>query len=268
MSRFVELAELCQRLARTPGRLDKRRLVAGYLKALPSDEVGTAVAFLTARPFPASDPRVLNVRGLPRRSDRTPPSPEGFPADAPLSLGAVAAAFAEVAQATGPGVRRLRDERLVALVARASPVERDVLAGIIGGELRTGVSDGLVLEAIAEAAGADPALARRAALFLGDLSAVATLGLGQGPAGLAAATPRLFVPLLPMLAEIAADFDEVLAAHGGRTALEYKYDGARIQLHMDGERVAIWSRRLSDVTRSLPDVVVVARRDLGRRGPG
>jgi DNA ligase-1 len=169
-----------------------------------------------------------------------------------------------VAQATGPGVRRLRDERLAALVARASPVERDVLAGIIGGELRTGVSDGLVLEAIAEAAGADPALARRAALFLGDLSAVATLGL-QGPAGLAAATPRLFVPLLPMLAEIAADFDEVLAAHGGRTALEYKYDGARIQLHMDGERVAIWSRRLSDVTRSLPDVVVVARRDLGRR---
>ncbi|HET9491341.1 MAG TPA: ATP-dependent DNA ligase [Methylomirabilota bacterium] len=262
MSHFAELAKLCQRLARTPGRLDKRRLVAGYLKALAPDEVGTAVAFLTARPFPASDPRVLNVRGLPGWSDRAAPAADTPPADAPLSLGDVAAAFAEVAQATGPGVRRQRDARLAALVARASPPERDVLAGIIGGELRTGVSDGLVLEAIAEAAGADPALARRAALFLGDLSVVATLGLAQGPAGLAAVRPRLFVPLLPMLAETAADFDEVLAAHGGQTALEYKYDGARIQLHMDGERVAIWSRRLSDVTRSLPDVAAVARRDL------
>jgi DNA ligase-1 len=62
-----------------------------------------------------------------------------------------------------------------------------------------------------------------------------------------------------MLAEIARDFDEVLAAHGGRTALEYKYDGARIQLHHDGARVSVWSRRLSDVTRSLPDVVGLAR---------
>jgi DNA ligase-1 len=74
--------------------------------------------------------------------------------------------------------------------------------------------------------------------------------------------PRPFVPLLPMLAEIATDVEAVLAAHGGRTALEFKYDGARIQLHRAGDRVAIWTRRLSDVTRSLPDVVAVARRDL------
>ncbi len=66
-----------------------------------------------------------------------------------------------------------------------------------------------------------------------------------------------------MLAEPATDLGEVLAAHGGRTALEYKYDGARIQLHRDGDRVGIWSRRLSDVTSSLPDVVAGARRELG-----
>src|SRR5262249_19900399 len=99
----------------------------------------------------------------------------------------------------------------------------------------------------------------RAALFLGDLSAVAELARAGGAAGLAGATPRPFVPLLPALAEIATDFDEVLRAHGGRTALEFKYDGARVQIHRDGERVAIWTRRLSDVTRSLPDVVVIAR---------
>jgi DNA ligase-1 len=254
MASFGELAALCRRLRDTPGRLDKRRLVAAYLRALPSGEVPTAVAFLTGRPFPPSDPRVLNVRGLPELS-----APGGGP---PLTVGEVAEAFAAVAAASGAGVRRLRDEQLGALAARATPLERAELAHIIGGEMRTGVSDGLVLEAIAEAAGADPALVRRAALFLGDLTAVAALALVQGPAGLAAASPRLFVPLLPMLAELATDVAEALAAHGGRTGLEFKYDGARIQLHREGDRVGIWSRRLSDVTRSLPDVVAIARRDL------
>ncbi|MGH7324030.1 MAG: ATP-dependent DNA ligase [Candidatus Rokuibacteriota bacterium] len=255
MGLFSELAALCLRLAETPGRLDKRRLVAQYLRSLPAGDAATAVAFLTGRPFPTSDPRTLNVRGL--------PAPGAAAEGPPLTLSEVAATFAAVAAASGPGVRRARDERLAALAGRASETERDVLARIIGGEMRTGVSDGLVLEAVAEAAGADSAMARRAALFLGDLSAVATLALTEGPAGLGAASPRLFVPLLPMLAELATDFDTVLRAQGGRTALEYKYDGARIQVHREGERVAIWSRRLSDVTRSLPDVAAVARRDLG-----
>src|SRR4029077_14197510 len=124
--------------------------------------------------------------------------------------------------------------------------------------LRTGVSSGMVLEAIAAAAGAELAAVRRAALFLGDLAAVAALARAGGPAALAGAAPRPFVPLLPMLAEIATDFDEVLRAHGGRTALEFKYDGARVQVHREGERVGIWTRRLSDVTRSLADVVEIA----------
>jgi DNA ligase 1 len=101
---------------------------------------------------------------------------------------------------------------------------------------------------------------RRAALVTGDLTAVAALALGQGPAVLSAAHPRVFVPLLPMLAEMAAGPGDALAAHGGATAMEYKYDGARIQVHRDGDRVAIWSRRLSDVTRSLPDIVEIAQR--------
>src|SRR5437762_1129055 len=158
---------------------------------------------------------------------------------------------------------RLKDQRLTALAARASEAEREVIGRIIGGEMRTGVSDGLVLEAIAEAAGADQARTRRAALFLGDLATVAALALTGGPDALAAVTPRLFVPMLPMLGEITSDFGEVFAAHGGVTALEFKYDGARIQVHFDGQRVGIWSRRLSDVTASLPDVAEIVRRDLG-----
>jgi DNA ligase-1 len=65
-----------------------------------------------------------------------------------------------------------------------------------------------------------------------------------------------------MLAEIATGFEEVLVAHEGRTALEYKYDGARVQIHADETRVSIWTRRLTDVTASLPDIVELVRRDL------
>lgn len=255
MRRFSDFADLCRRLAATPGRLDKRRLTAEYLRALEADDVAPAVDFLTGRAFAATDPRALNVRGL--------PAAPAEPAGPPLTLADVAGAFAEVAATSGPGARRARDDRLVALVARAAPDEYLILGRIVSGEMRTGVSDGLVLEAIAEAWGADLSVVRRAALFLGELSRVATLARDGGRDALASTEPRLFVPLLPMLAEIAPDFGGVLRAHGGRTALEFKYDGARIQLHRQGDRVAVWTRRLSDVTASLPDVVELARRDLG-----
>jgi DNA ligase-1 len=254
MTRIGDFVALCRSLETSPGRLDKLRLVAEFLRALDAGEVATAVAFLTGRPFPGSDPRVLGVRGLPVGG---PPAIEPS-----LTLGEVAETFAAVADASGAGSRRMREERLAALGARATLAERSVLARIIGGEMRTGVSDGLVLEAIAMAAAAEPAMVRRAAMFLGDLSAVAALARAGGASALAGATPRLFVPLLPMLAETAIDLDAILAVHGGRTAVEYKYDGARIQLHRDGDRVRIWTRRLSEVTASLPDVVEIARRDL------
>jgi DNA ligase 1 len=255
MVEFARLADLCRRLRTTPGRLDKLALLADYLRTLPADAVGTAVAFLTGRAFAQSDPRVLGVRWLPSL-------PEPPAASTSLTLGDVAAAFAEVAEAGGAGARRTRDDLLRALAARASDAERETLQRIITGEMRTGVSDGLVLDAIARAFAAPLESTRRAALRLGDLSAVAVLAAQGGAAALTAASVRPGVPLLPMLAQIAEEFDEVLEAHGGTSALEYKYDGARIQLHRDGERVSVWTRRLSDVTRSLPDVVETARREL------
>jgi DNA ligase-1 len=253
VTRFAEFAALGRRLEASKGRLEKLRLVAEFLRALGDDELPTAVAFLTGRAFPTSDARVLGVRGLPAGGGRS---------GEPLTLGDVAAAFGDVAAAGGAGSRKAREARLTELAARADPDERDFLNRIIFGEMRTGVSEGLVLEAIAAMAGVDAATVRRAALFLGDLAAVAALARAGGADALRSTAPRPFVPLLPMLAEIAGEYEPVLAAHGGRTALEFKYDGARIQLHRDGDRVAIWTRRLSDVTRSLPDVVEIARRDL------
>src|SRR2546430_4534617 len=254
MADFMRLVPVGRELERTPARLEKLRLVAGFLRALPAEAVASAVLFLTGRAFPPSDPRALGIRWLPSATEPT--------AGPPLSLADVAAAFAAIAETQGQGARQSKERLVGQLLARASQAERQILARVVSGEMRTGVSDGLVLEAIAQVAAAPVGAVRRAALRLGDLSTVAVLAVTGGAAALAAASARPGVPLLPMLAETADDVDEALAAHRGRSALEFKYDGARIQLHRDGDRVAVLARRLSDVKRSLPDVVAIARRDL------
>src|SRR4030095_3302918 len=140
---FSRFGDLCRRLRAAPGRLDKLALLAEYLRTLPAASIGTAVAFLTARAFPAPAPRVRGVGRL--------PAVTGDAAGPPLTLADVAAAFAAVAEAGGAGSRRSRDELLRALAARGSSDEQQILQHIIGGEMRTGVSDGLALDAIARA---------------------------------------------------------------------------------------------------------------------
>jgi len=186
----------------------------------------------------------------------------GPPPSAPsLTIREVAAAFDDVAGASGPGSKRAKVERLTALLSRATDQERAALRGILLGEMRVGLHEGLLQEAIALAAGAEPALVRRAAQFLADLAEVARIALTDGAPGLQRVDVRLFVPLLPMLAESTETVDDVFAVHPGGTALEVKYDGARIQLHQQGDRVRIWSRGMAEVTESLPDVVAIARRE-------
>jgi DNA ligase-1 len=254
-----DLARLARQLARTRGRLEKVGLVADFLRGLTPEEAPWAVAFLAGRPLPASDPRVLNL---------TPAAlwpPPADPAPPPRALGLldVARAFSAVADAAGAGSRSAKAGVLRGLLVAVPVEEREVLLAILGGEMRIGVHDGLIQEAIARAAGVSPELVRRASFFVSDPSEVARLALTEGEAGLRAVGVRLFVPLLPMLAEPADDLGRVLAEHGGRTALETKYDGARIQIHRSGQTVRVWSRRLTDVTASLPELVELARGELG-----
>ena len=239
--------------------MTKASLTSAFLRRLAPDEIASAVAFLTGRPLSASDPRVLEVSWatLSETLDALGPPPR----EASLTIRDVAQAFEEVAGASGPGSKRAKVERLTALLSRATGDERAIIRSILLGEMRIGLHDGLLQEAVAAAADSDPDLVRRAAHFIADLSEVARIALADGTPGLQRVGVRLFVPLLPMLAELSQDFAEVFGAHGGRTALEFKYDGARIQLHKSGDLVRIWSRGLTEVTASLPDVVAIARRD-------
>src|SRR4029434_2133391 len=258
---FSTFASLCYELETTPSRLAKIASAAAHLKRLEPDEIRYGVAFLSGRPFPVSDPRILDIGTGAFFEASKIPAAENV-SSTPLRLTDVADSFGKIAAASGKGSRREKLARLNELVERADSRERPILFRLLHNELRIGLHDGLIQEAIARASGTDLKTVHRAALFLSDLAEVAVIALTWGLTGLQQVDIKLFVPLLPMLSELSQDFNEIFTAHGGRTALEFKYDGARVQIKKDGEQVRIWRRRLSEVTRSIPEIVEIARRDL------
>ena len=147
-------------------------------------------------------------------------------------------------------------------MARCSPArsadERDFLARLIVGELRQGALEGVMLDAIARAAALPAQDVRRAAMYAGGLAAVAKAALTEGAAGLARFSIRLLQPVQPMLATPADDVAGALASLG-TAALEWKLDGARVQVHKAGDEVRVFTRSLNDVTAAVPEVVEAVR---------
>ncbi len=249
---------LARRLAATSKRLEKRRLIAEFLHSLNRDEVSPAVLLIVGRIFPEADSKALNV-GWATLQKALGATRQARLDVRPLTILDVRRAFEEIAAASGPDSVRVRQRLLQSLLGQATREEQEILLKNIFGEMRIGVNEGVMLEAIADAAEVDAETVRTAHMFLGDLGKVAEVALFKGAEGLASFELRLLSPVKPMMAEIAEDLDDVLEEHGGTTAVEYKFDGARIQIHRDGDRVKVFSRRLSDVTKSLPEVVEIAR---------
>src|SRR5262249_54039969 len=126
------------------------------------------------------------------------------------------------------------------------------------GELRQGALAGVMLDAIAKAAGLPPARIRLAAMRAGGLPAVARAALTGGGAGLARFALQAFHPVQPMLAQGAEDVADALERLGV-AAFEWKLDGARVQAHKSGGEVRVYTRSLNDVTVSVPEVVAAVR---------
>jgi DNA ligase-1 len=183
----------------------------------------------------------------------------------PLTILGVLRIFEDIAAAKGAGSRRRKQAILANLLARLTEHETEYLMRLIFGEMRIGVVEGVMLDAIAERWGIDPVLVRRAHMLIGSLGEVAALASSGGEAALRAVGVRLFTPIRPMLAEMSYDIGEVLTEHGGRTAFEHKYDGVRVQIHRQDAVVRIFSRRLTDVTSSVPDIVRLVRSDVSGR---
>ena len=167
--------------------------------------------------------------------------------EAGIELLEVDRAFATIKATSGKGSAADRVRLLRELLSRALPEEQQFLIRLTMGELRQGALEGVMVDAVATAAALPPARLRRSAMLAGDLGNVAEVALTQGEAGLAQYSVRLFQPLQPMLADSAETVAEALEILG-RAGFEFKLDGARVQVHRSGNRVAVYTRNLNDVT--------------------
>jgi DNA ligase-1 len=160
-----------------------------------------------------------------------------------------------IAGTTGLGSREKKERLTEALFSQTSPVEAKYLTKIFVGEMRTGFHEGLMEQAVARIFEVPLATVQKASMAIGDIGEVAAIAKKQGNEALTKVEFRVFRPVKLMLAQVADSVEEALKAHGGETAFEYKYDGARVQIHKLGNEVRIFSRRLTDVTLSLPEIV-------------
>jgi DNA ligase-1 len=255
---FSTFAEVCKALESTAKRTQKVKILADFLKTLQEDEIIPAITFVTGRPFPESDERVLDIGGQ-MAWKINPKTGQSTLVSKPVTILDVYQTFDQISKASGPGARLRKKTILDTLISRLPEFEAEYLLRIIFGEMRIGVVEGVVLEAIAFATQIQLDLVRRTYMLLGNLGDVAKICLTRGTAAVQALCVELFVPIKPMLAEMAQDVKEVFKEHGGITAFEYKYDGARIQIHRKNEKIRVFSRRLTDVTSSLPDIVQIVK---------
>ncbi len=271
---LVELVDASSRVAATRSRLRKREVLSRCLRAAGPQEIGLVVHYLGGT-LPQGriglGPAMLrDLRQVPVARE-----PE-------LSLAEVDGTFSEIAGTTGQGSQQRRRDALGRLFSRATESERDFLARLVLGEIRQGALEGVLVEGIADATEIPADEIRRAVMLASDPAPVAVAAMREGRPGLDRFRLEPMSPVRPMLASPAEHMGEALESLG-EAALEYKLDGARVQIHRVGRDVRIFSRQLNDVTASLPDVVattlawpanelivdgeVIALRDDGRPQP-
>ncbi|MBS7607916.1 MAG: ATP-dependent DNA ligase [Candidatus Bathyarchaeia archaeon] len=290
---FRTLAELCEKLEGMRKRTSMISLVSEFLKSLEPDEIEPAVSMILGRALPKYSEQTLEVSWatLSEIIRRTTGVDWKVFTDAFSKTGDIGAAtkmvfessgvkrqislfervltikdvrksFEAIANAVGPGSREKKERLLEALLSSASPLEAKYLVKIIIGEMRTGFHEGLMEQAVSEAFHVPLEVVQRASMILGDIGVVAATAKVEGKEGLLKVGFKVFRPVKLMLAQMANDVAEALKEHGGKTAFEYKLDGARVQIHKEGEVVKIFSRRLTDVTESLPEIVEAVRRNI------
>jgi DNA ligase-1 len=277
-SSFLLFSETAQAVGATTRRLEKLAILAEYLSGLSDADLPAASRLLAGSPFPLSDDRTLNVgwsvasNVLVQLSGVGPneynamvvlmgdmgdvarqimPAQPHVPGQ-PLSLQEAVQVFEEIASTRGTGKKAAL---LHGLLSRTTPLEARYIVKLVTGDMRMGLKESLVEEALARMAGLPTEELQRVNMLVGDIGETALMAR-QGR--LATAGLRLFHPLKFMLATPAEKPADLVAEAGNRgethVFVEDKFDGVRAQLHREGERVAIFSRTLDPVTHRFPEV--------------
>jgi DNA ligase 1 len=268
---MIKLSEAGERIAATTKKLEKIAIVAEYLKARTPEEGSVSAVFLSGRPFPVWEEATLQVGGrvlwrivaeLSGKSETELTAayrqlgdlgavagnvmPDRSP-DATLTVLQVESKFREIAASRGPALKAAITRELLSQV---TPLQAKYIVKIMTGDLRIGLKESLVEEAIAKAFGGTLAEVQRANMLLGDIGETVKLAVAHQ---LGNAKMRLFHPLGFMLASPAESAEEALS-YFQNALVEDKYDGIRAQAHCSGGEVKIFSRTRDEITESFPEL--------------
>lgn len=286
--KFALLCETLERVEATPKRLEMMAILGELLKKSPASEIDRVIYLLQGGIAPphtglevglgekfvaeaigraAGGSRAKVERDYKETGDLgltaerlLKKKPRGLVPRPPLTVAGVYEAFEKMAKATGPGSQEVRIGLLTGLLASAGPGEGRYLARIPVGRLRLGVGDATILDALSAREVGDKSLKgelERAYNLCSDLGLVAR----TSPAKLRRFKPRVGSPIRPALAERLPSPEEVIQRLGPCMA-EAKYDGFRIQVHKEGDRIELFSRRLEKTTPMFPEIVAGARKQL------
>jgi DNA ligase 1 len=247
---LADVVSASREVGDTSARSRKVAVLADLLRSLDPDEVAVAAGLLSGVPRQG---RVgvgySTIHGI-----------ERDPADEPsLTVADLDTAISQIQAATGSGSGARRTELLAGLLDRATEAEAGFIRRLFTGELRQGALAGVMVDAVAKAAGVPAELARRALMLSGDLTRTADLAMSEGADGLREVGFELFRPIFPMLASTAESVADAVSSFE-RASVEWKLDGIRIQIHRRGDEVRIYTRNLNEITHALPGIVDAVQR--------
>lgn len=279
---FADFARCCEQLEGISGRLDMIDIISRELPGLSDEELPVFVRFVMGRIFPDWSPQklgigpnllyeaVAHVAGVKKEIvvDRVNRTGDVGTAIEELLAKKTQVSFSRqdleitgvytnligIAARGGATSQKVKIRTIMSLLGDASPLESRYLSRIMLEELRIGVGEGSVREAIAKAFSVEPALVEHAMQAINDLGEVARLAK-TGEAALRNVRITPFHPVRMMLAQ-QGSIAGMIEEHG-EVAAEFKYDGSRFQFHKQGSTAKMYSRRLEDVTGALPDVIAL-----------
>ncbi|MFF4777737.1 ATP-dependent DNA ligase [Microtetraspora fusca] len=242
---LIDLARTSAAVAADSARLAKIAHLAEILGRVGPDEAEIAISYLSGE-IPQRQigvgPRTLTEAPAPRQI-------------ATATLTQVDSLFERIKAQAGPGSQAARKALIDELFSAATYQEQFFLRRLIRGELRQGALDGVMIEAVAKAAGVPAPEVRRALTLRGWLPAVGAAALRGGVEALRAFHLEVGRPVSPMLAQSAPSVSAALEKIGGPAALEWKLDGVRVQAHRSGDRVGVFTRTLEEITPQVPELV-------------
>jgi DNA ligase-1 len=244
------LAEISEIVSATTKKKEKASLLARFFREAKGKEI-FLVAFYLSGELPGGRLGIgwATVQEALRGASFQPD---------PLSLINLDLYFESIAREKGPGSSGRKVRALREVLSRAAEKEKEFLVKLIMGEIRQGALEGLILEALVQATSLPINLLRRSLMFSGSIGEVARTAIEEGASGLSRFQPKLFHPISPMLASPVKGEDEAMDRLG-EAGWEYKIDGARIQIHKDGEEIRIFTRHLKEVTERAPEIIRLAR---------